>query len=73
MVRQVRLGDSLDLAGFAEADVHDRATDPADEAGGVGQVDEPVEHDAGILSDVEVGEGAEEAGCAYGAVGAAGC
>lgn len=60
--------DALSSAGFAEADVDHAAGHPAYEAGGVGEIDEPVEDYGGAVSDVEVGEGTEDGAGANGTV-----
>ena len=52
----------LSVACFEEAQVDDAATDPGDEARGVGQIDKPVEDDRARATTVEVSEGAEEGG-----------
>lgn len=65
----IRLLDALDLAGLVEAEVHDAAADPGDEAGGVGEVDEPVEDGVGAVADGQVGQEREEGGDADGHVG----
>ena len=61
--------DALSHPRFAETEIHDAAADPGDKAGGVGEVDEPVEDDAAAAAAVEVGEGAEEARGRDGVVG----
>ena len=33
------------MDGAAEAEVHDAAADPGDKAGGVGEINQPVEYD----------------------------
>lgn len=47
----------LSATRFAEAQIDDAAADPADEARGVGQIDEPVEDDRARATTVEVSEG----------------
>ena len=58
----------LGATRFAEAQIDDAAADPADEARGVGQIDEPVEDDGARAATVEVSEDAEEGGDADGVV-----
>lgn len=58
----------LSTTRFAEAQIDDAAAGPADEARGVGQIDEPVEDDGARAATVEVSEGAEEGGDAGGVV-----
>lgn len=60
MVRQILLANALDFTGFAESKIDDATAYPTDEAGRVGQVDEPVEHDGSGVGDVEVCKGAEQ-------------
>ena len=56
------------MARFAEAQIDDATANPADEARGIGQVDEPVEDDEARAATVEVHEGAEEGEDADGVV-----
>jgi len=48
--------ERLYLVGFAEAQVDDAAADPGDEAGGVGEVNEPTEDHRPAIRAVEVSE-----------------
>lgn len=65
----IRLLDPLHFHGGAEPEVHDAAADPGDEAGGVGEVDQPVEDGVGAGRDGEVGEEGEERGHRDGDIG----
>lgn len=65
----IRLLDALGLHRGAEPEVHDAAADPGDEAGGIGEVDQPVEDGVGTRRDGEVGEEGEEGGCCDGDIG----
>lgn len=62
VVRDILLVEALNLGGFAESKIGDRTADPGDKAGGVGQIDEPVEDYGTAAGAVEVGKWAEERG-----------
>jgi hypothetical protein len=64
------LSQHLNVLGatrLAEAQINGAAADPAGEARGVGQIDEPAEDDGTRATTVEVSKGAEEGGDADGA------
>ena len=74
-VRAIRLHEGLprhlhvlSAIRFAEAQIDDAAADPADEARGIGQIDELVEDDGARAATVEVSEDAEESGDTDGVV-----
>ena len=69
MERQLAVGHTLGEESTAEVQVDDGTADPRDEAGGVGEVDEPIEDDGGGGAGIEVSEEGEQAGCADAAVG----
>lgn len=52
----VGLLDSLGGGGLAEAEEDHATADPGNKAGGIGKVDEPVEHDGTRVADGEVGQ-----------------
>lgn len=63
MVRDHFSIEVLHQVGFSKSDVDDTATNPGNEAGGVGEIDEPVEDDGAATRAVEVGEWREERRC----------
>lgn len=55
--RAIWLLDTLCLNRFAESEEHDTAADPRNETRGVGEVDEPVEHNGARVTNGQICQG----------------